>query len=179
MTVGFIPLTVADADALTDFLCGNTFPFHAGSYADVASVRSRASSGRFWSSDSQAYWINADDTRLGLVVVEDLRDETPVFDLRLADVHRGKGHAVHVLCALCDHVFASMPNIQRFEGQTREDNVAMRRTFLRSGFVKEAHYRRAWPVDDGAPLAAVAYAILRDDWESGNTTKLVWDDFAL
>jgi RimJ/RimL family protein N-acetyltransferase len=72
-----------------------------------------------------------------------------------------------------------MPQATRFEGQTREDNIAMRRTFLRAGFVKEAHYRDGWPVEGGPALASVAYAILRRDWEQGTTTPVDWDDFGL
>ena len=52
----------------------------------------------------------------------------------------------------------------------------MRKTFLRSGFLKEAHYREGWPVTGGQPLASVAYAILRRDWETGQTTNFVWED---
>ena len=73
-------------------------------------------------------------------------------------------------------VARTMPAVNRFDGQTREDNVAMRRTFVRCGWVKEAHYREGWPVDGGTPLASVAYGILRRDWESGQTTTFDWDD---
>ena len=45
------------------------------------------------------------------------------------------------LKALTTHVFTTMHAVNRFEGQTREDNVAMRKTFLHTGFVKEAHRR--------------------------------------
>ena len=58
----------------------------------------------------------------------------------------------------------------------REGNVAMRRVFVRAGFVKEAHYREAWPSDGGPPLASIGYGILRRDWASGGTTPLTWDD---
>ena len=49
----------------------------------------------------------------------------------------------------------------------------MRKTFLRSGFLKEARYREGWPVTGSPPLASVAYAILRRDWETGETTNFV------
>ena len=58
-----------------------------------------------------------------------------------------------------------------------EDIIAMRKTFLRSGFVKEAHYRQAWPMADGRRAASVAYAILRTDWENNTVTPLDFDDF--
>ncbi|HAN85469.1 MAG TPA: N-acetyltransferase, partial [Micrococcus luteus] len=62
-----------------------------------------------------------------------------------------------------------------FEGQTREDNSPMLRTFQRAGWVKEAHYRRGWPVEGGEPVASVAYAMLRQDWENGTTTPVPWE----
>lgn len=72
-----------------------------------------------------------------------------------------------------------MPKVNRFEGQTREDNIAMRKTFVRCGWLKEAHYREGWPVDEGSPLASIAYGILRRDWETGQTTLFDWDDLSL
>lgn len=48
--------------------------------------------------------------------------------------------------------------------------------FRACGWVKEAHYREAWPVRDGGSLDAVAYAILRRDWATGTTTPVRFDD---
>ncbi len=52
----------------------------------------------------------------------------------------------------------------------------MRKTFLRCGWLKEAHYREAWPVAGGAPVASIGYSIIRRDWQTGHTTTFVWDD---
>jgi RimJ/RimL family protein N-acetyltransferase len=52
----------------------------------------------------------------------------------------------------------------------------MRKTFLRCGWLKEAHYREGWPVDGGAPVASVAYSIIRRDWQTGQTTTFIWED---
>jgi RimJ/RimL family protein N-acetyltransferase len=81
-----------------------------------------------------------------------------------------------VLRAATDLVFGTMPAVNRFEGQTREDNVPMRRAFVRCGWLKEAHYREGWPVEGGPPVASVVYGILRRDWEAGTVTPLVWED---
>ena len=80
---------------------------------------------------------------------------------------------------LTAHVFTTMPAVNRFEGQTREDNIAMRKTFVRAGFVKEAHYREGWPIENSPPLASVGYSILRRDWQTGRTTPVVWNDLRL
>ncbi len=73
------------------------------------------------------------------------------------------------------HVFTTM-TVNRFEGQIRKDNIAMRKVFLRCGWIKEAHYRQGWPVEGSEPVASVAYAILGRDWETGKTTTFVWED---
>jgi RimJ/RimL family protein N-acetyltransferase len=120
--------------------------------------------------------VIAHGSRVGLAVLEDLTDDTPLFDLRIAAEARGRGLGLAALRALTDHVFATRPQTDRFERQTREDNVAMRRTFRRCGFVKEAHYREARPAEDGRRLASIGYGMLRRDWESGGTTQVTWDD---
>ena len=73
-------------------------------------------------------------------------------------------------------MFAGFPGIRRIEGTTRQDNWAMRRAFRTCGYVKEAHYRQAWPGRDGRIYDAVGYAILRSDWQAGAITMPDWDD---
>ena len=177
MTIALRRMDGGDADAVAAFLSSNRFPFHVNPAPTEAEARSRVAAGHFWSEEAQGYWIRNGAEDIGLAVLEDLADENPVFDLRLADSHRGQGFGVPVVRALCRLVFTEMPGVVRFEGQTREDNVAMRKTFQRAGFVKEAHYRQGWPMPDGTRVASVAYAILRTDWENNTVTPLDFDDF--
>lgn len=176
MPVDFVPLTPADTEDVIDFLASNSFPFHVQATVQARSVRTSVENGRFWNPDTQGYWVLKDGQRLGMVALEDLQDASPLFDLRLQESHRGKGLGVEILHGLCDLVFISMPQVLRFEGQTREDNIAMRKTFLRCGFVKEAHYRLGWPTADGGHVASIAYAILRQDWRDGTVTAFEWED---
>ena len=99
-----------------------------------------------------------------------------MLDLRLATSERGRGHGTAALRALSTWVFATYPDTQRLEGQTRVDNIAMRKTFLRCGWVKEAHYRAAWPAHDGRLMDSVGYGLLRTDWLSGQPTPVDWFD---
>ena len=168
-----------EAKSITGFLTSNRFPFHMRTEHSEQTASEAVESGRFWSTESAGYWVRADGTTIGMVVLDDLADDTPMFDLRLAEEFRGRGLGVQVLRELCTLVFEKFPEPVRFEGQTREDNIAMRRTFLQAGFVKEAHYRMAWPTKEGTRMASVAYAILRPDWENNATTPLVWDDLPL
>ncbi|MHA7262292.1 GNAT family N-acetyltransferase [Arthrobacter sp. TMN-37] len=176
MHITFRAMGPADADAVVDFLTSNSFPFHVRSSPTGDDVRPVAREGRFWSGDAQGYWIEEAGRSIGMVVLEDLADDAPLFDLRLAEDHRGRGAGTAVLRALCALVFSTMPEVVRFEGVTREDNIAMRRTFVRSGFLKEAHYRLGWPTAGGGRMASVAYSILRQDWEGNTVTPFEWDD---
>ncbi|MCW4464282.1 GNAT family N-acetyltransferase [Glutamicibacter sp. MNS18] len=180
MPISFLPMTPADTDDLIGFLASNRFPFHVQSAPHTASLRTKIEGGHFWNDDVQGYWVVRDGSRIGMVALEDLlEDSSPLFDLRLDETQRGKGIGVEVLRALCDMVFETMPATLRFEGQTREDNIAMRKTFLRAGFLKEAHYRLGWPTGDGGHLASIAYSILRQDWENGTVTHFEWDDLTI
>lgn len=169
-----------DHDALVDFLTRNAFPFHVRRSWTQDDARKAIADRAFRDSENDTFWlIDGDENRIGFVRLEDLEDPTPLFDLRLDQPYRGQGLGASALRSITDHVFETMPSVTRFEGQTREDNVAMRRVFLRCGWVKEAHYRESWPVDGGHPVASVAYAILRRDWETGETTPVEWDDLSL
>lgn len=178
MAISFVRLDDRGADRteLVDFLTAHEFPFHVTSRPSRAVVEGWIDEGRFGDADHAAYWIDTDNGRVGLAVLQDLTDDAPLFDLRLAAEHRGRGLGTAVLEALTAYVFTTLPAVNRFEGQTRDDNIGMRKTFVRAGFVKEAHYREAWPVDDGTMRASVAYSMLRRDWETGQTTPVVWND---
>ena len=180
MPINFVPMAPPDKEELIGFLTSNRFPFHVHPDPQISDIRSKIQNGYFWNEDTQGYWVVKNAQRVGMVALEDLQeDDSPLFDLRLEEKQRGKGLGVEVLRALCDMVFESMPNTLRFEGQTREDNIAMRKTFLRAGFLKEAHYRMGWPTNDGGHVASIAYSILRQDWENGTVTKFKWEDLEI
>ena len=179
MTVSLTRLdpTGADRGALVDFMTRNVFPFHVRPRLTAADVEKAIDEGAYRDDDHDTFWVeDAEHGRIGTLRLEDLTDPTPLFDLRLDGPFRGRGLGGAVLRAATDLVFGTMPHVHRFEGQTREDNVAMRRTFLRCGWLKEAHYREGWPVEGGEPVASVAYGSLRRDWATGTTTTFVWED---
>lgn len=169
-----------DKEDLINFLSNNGWPFHDRSSLTRDDVEKGIAAGDYRNDDNDSYWINHMELgRIGFFRLEDLTDRAPVFDLRLDETMRGRGLGLDVLSAATDFVFTSLPGINRFEGHTREDNIAMRKTFVRAGWVQEAHYREGWPVEGQQPLASVAYATLRKDWLAGTVTPVPWDDLDL
>ena len=179
----------ADAAALADFLSVQRWPFHLNSLVSKEAVLERVNQGYYRNEERRTFWIVADQ-RVGIAVLEDLQDDTPLFDLRLAEVARGCGYGRQALALLTEFVFSNYPSVRRFEGQTREDNQAMRRVFLANGFVQEARYREGWPVLAGPVqqsnsaaeprvveyLDSIGYAMLRRDFEAGTSTPVKWAD---
>lgn len=167
--------TGGDRDALLGFLTTEEFPFHVRRTITHAQAIAAVDGGAFRDDEHSSWWLEHDALgRIGMVRLEDLEDPVPLFDLRIAGRFRGRGLGVSALRATAAHVFATMPEVTRFEGQTREDNTAMRRVFDRAGWVQEAHYREAWPVEGGAAVGSVGYGMLRRDWETGTTTPVRW-----
>ena len=176
MDVTFMLLSDKDVEELVKFLTTNSFPYHRITAPSEELVRQLVMDGRFDADGVRTYWVYGDNQRLGLVIVERLGSQCPTFDLRLVEEARGQGAGVPVLQALTSMVFTDQPEARRFAGRTREDNIAMRKTFLRAGFLKEAHYREDWQLDEGGRIASVTYAILRRDWERGSRTEFSWED---
>jgi RimJ/RimL family protein N-acetyltransferase len=164
----FAQVQRSEIDELVTFLTGDEWPFHVMRRLDEAAVRARAASGAY----DQAFWVLDGASRAGLVRLMDLDDGTPLFDLRVRATARGRGAGTAAVRWLTAHVFTHYTT-NRIEGTTRQDNLAMRRIFERTGYVKEAHYREAWPSGDGV-RDSVGYAILRRDWLRGTTTPVIW-----
>ncbi|GAB2911349.1 GNAT family N-acetyltransferase [Nonomuraea fastidiosa] len=175
MQIEYKRLAPEDNEKLVDFLMSSQWPFHA-SVPEPDAIRQRVASGVYDDADNRTFWLLADGERAGLIRLTDLTDPTPMFDLRISSKWRGRGLGKAAVRWLTEYLFNEFPEIRRVEGQTRGDNAAMRAVFRACGYIKEAHYREAWPSPDGSVHACIAYAILRHDWATGTTTPLVWDD---
>ncbi|GAA1671893.1 hypothetical protein GCM10009733_081370 [Nonomuraea maheshkhaliensis] len=175
VNVEFPRFSPDDADALVELLTGEEWPFHASVQEETA-IRRRIADGVYDDADNRTFWLVADGERAGLVRLQDLTDWTPMFDLRIRAAWRGRGLGTATLKWLTGYLFEQFPAFNRIEGNTRQDNLAMRAVFRRCGYVKESHYREAWPAPDGPVYDSVGYAILRRDWISGTTTLPDWDD---
>jgi RimJ/RimL family protein N-acetyltransferase len=157
-----------EADDVVAFMTADEWPFHTEPKPDGAAVRARVAGGTY----DDAFWITDNTGRVGIVRLLDLDDGTPLFDLRVRAAARGRGAGTTAVRWLTSHVFTNHET-NRIEGTTRQDNHAMRRIFSKVGYVKEAHYRDAWPGPDHL-YDSVGYAILRRDWEAGTMTAVDW-----
>jgi RimJ/RimL family protein N-acetyltransferase len=171
-----VELRPDEHERLVEWLSRESWPFHVNARPSPEMVRAWLAAGMFTEPEARTFWVHAEEERAGLIRLHDLEDETPMFDLRLRAFFRGRGLGRQALRWLTRFVFTTMPGVERIEGTTRQDNVAMRRLFETCGFAKEAHYRRAWPAAGGERLDSIGYGILREDWLAGSVTPLVWDD---
>jgi RimJ/RimL family protein N-acetyltransferase len=171
--VTFEPVDPADLDGLADWLASDTWPFHGVPSLDPQTARDRVRDG--FLDNGLAFWMLAGPERIGLFRLQDLSDPTPVLDIRIRSAWRGQGLGKVGLRWVTEYVFKNLPDKIRVEGNTRVDNIGMRRVFEACGYVKEAHYRRAWPGAGGVHYDCTAYGILREDWESGTVTPVSWD----
>jgi RimJ/RimL family protein N-acetyltransferase len=174
--IAFDPVRRDDALAFAACLAGEIWPFHSGGPVDAEVVARRVANGEYNTASVRTHWIVVDGQRCGFVKAFDLDDGTPLFDLRIAAAHRGRGIGTATVAWLIGYLFDLAPGINRIEGTTRADNTAMRAVFRANKFAKEAHYRQAWPDPDGVLHDATGYAILRQDWLAGTLTPVNWDD---
>jgi len=165
-------------DELIALLTGQRWPYHSMPELSRDTVLEQIEGGRYASNESQrTYWITVDEIhKVGVLRVFDMEDPTPLFDIRISETWRGRGIGAFALRQLANLVFTEDPGKIRIEGHTRVDNLAMRKTFVNAGFVKEGVHRRAWTQNNGAVYDSVSYAIIRDDWEDGSSTPIIWDD---
>lgn len=187
MDLEFVPVGESEVEtaALVELLSGDEWPFHGNSRPSRETVEGWLAAGRFTGPGVRSFWIRiaeADATSLarrglaevaaGIVTLRDLADPIPVFDLRLRSAYRGRGFGYAAVRWLTDYLFNELPEIWRIEGHTRRDNLAMQHVLERCGYVREAHHRQAWPSSDGTVHDSFGYAILRQDWLSGDITPI-------
>ncbi len=165
-----------ETEVLVAFLTSQPWPYHGNPNPQEANIRYGVANGLYTGEETRTLWIVADGAKVGLIRLFDLGDLTPVFDIRIDAARRGRGIGTAAVRLLAEHVFTAFPDKIRFEGHTRHDNYAMRKTLAKTGFVKEAYHRKAWPTD-GVYYDSVGYSLLREDWESGKRSPIDWNDF--
>ncbi len=170
--------TMEEQELLIHFLTTNTWPYHGNSHPARELVEKTIEEGGYQSDEVKTFWVeNEEEEKVGIVKIYDLRDEIPLFDLRIADEKRGQGYGPRALKLVAEYVFQLPEEKIRLEGHTRQDNFAMRKTFERAGFVKEAQLRQAWfSPKEASYYDAVTYGMTREDFLKGTATPVNWDD---
>jgi RimJ/RimL family protein N-acetyltransferase len=172
----------AERELLANFLVSHNWPYHSGSNLRHEALLHQIDTGQFFSPDSKQFWIIAEPNKhVGLIKLfdlDDIEDGNPLFDLRIHTDFRGQGIGKKAVTWLTQFVFESYPRLGRLEGNTRVDNIAMRKVFLGCGYLKEGHIRKSWATAEGKKLDTVIYGILREDWLNKTLTPVAWDDEA-
>ncbi|MDQ0208828.1 GNAT family N-acetyltransferase [Alkalicoccobacillus murimartini] len=165
-----------ELDDLIKLYTTSHWTFHADPSPSEREIRKRFESGWF-TDDRETYWIIEGGEAVGLVMLGDVSDSIPLlYDIRLTESARGKGIGVKTLEWVAQTLFQRSDTVIRIEAFTRVDNVAMRKIFSQSGFVKEGYLRDSWENDDGSVMDSLCYAMIRQDWETGSATQIKIDD---
>lgn len=178
MEITISELDASEKERLIEFLASGFWPFHSTPKISAEKLEEQFNKGYFNGVGHRTFLIRNNDSMLiGVIRLFDLGsgpddDETPLFDIKIKEEFRCKGIGKQALGWLTDFVFSNYLNKLRFEATTRIDNTAMRRVFENCGFVKEAHYRQAWPDAEGNRYDCTGYAILRSDWLNKTKTPV-------
>ncbi|NLP52572.1 GNAT family protein [Bacillus sp. RO1] len=168
----YIELTKETEHHLVQLLTTETWPYHGTENPAEEAIQASIQQGNYTNEGTKTFLIQAENqTVIGMFRLFDLEDPTCLFDLRLKQHARGQKRGAHAVKWLTTFAFTNYPHLVRIEGHTRHDNLAMRKTFHNSGYVKEAYHRSAWPQNDKL-FDSVGYAIIRTDWEENITTPI-------
>ena len=167
----------SEAEKLAQWISNGIWPFHGAARPSLDQVRKSISNGFYSGDDNKTFWIflEGQPDPIGIICLHELTDLTPIFDLRLKTTARNRGFGRQAVNWLADYMFTRTDK-HRIEGHTRVDNIAMRHVFTACGWVLEGHYRQAWPDSSGKYHDAVAYALLKSDWETGVSTRIDWNE---
>jgi len=170
--------TMEEQEQLIHFMTTNTWPYHGHSHPGRDIIEKAIEEGGYESDEVKTFWVENDEKeKVGFVKIYDLQDEVPLFDLRIADQSRGQGYGPKTLRLVAEYVFNLKGSKIRLEGHTRQDNLAMRKTFERAGFVKAAHLRNAWfSPKENLYYDAVTYGITREEYNAKTPTPVVWEN---
>ena len=163
-----------EVEELMNFLSTNVWQYHSNFHIDAKEIKDKVEKD-YYSKGRETFWIVVNEQKVGILIIDDIEDTIPMFDIRLASNVRGKGIGVRVLRWLQDYLFGERGKI-RIEGYTRADNLAMRKSFTNAGFVKEGYLRQAWENEDGSILDSVLYAAILEDWQSKKITEIRIND---
>ncbi|MBW8350667.1 GNAT family N-acetyltransferase [Bacillus sp. IITD106] len=164
-----------ELDDLIAFMTSTIWEYHANPEPSPEQIKQAFNKG-WYQEGRDTYWIEFHREKIGLIIIHDIEDTIPLFDIRLANSVREKGFGTKAVRWLTDYLFSLPDKKIRIEAYTRCDNFAMRKTLTNCGFVKEGYLRNAWENNDGSVSDSICYAIIRSDWENGIVTPIKLND---
>ncbi|MGB3341436.1 MAG: GNAT family protein [bacterium] len=179
--ISFKQFLLGESEEIAQFLSSDSWPYHIYSNPTTKQVIEWVKNGKFVSKERQTFWvILSGKEKVGMIRIFGLRDSLPYcpqMDVRIKSPYRGKGIGKMMLSYLTDHIFTTMPEKIRIEGYTRQGNVAMRKVFLKCGYVKEGYYRkRKNQVQKDLCYDIIGYGITRDAWKQKKVMPINWYD---
>lgn len=159
-----------EVEDLVALFSNNEWHYHSSRFYREDEVRNAIEAG-YYSDGRETFWVIDNHTKIGVIIIDDIDDTIPVFDIRLDSSHQGKGYGVKSLKWLQDYLFGKRGKI-RVEGYTRADNLPMRKCFTKAGFVKEGYLRNSWENEDGTVSDTVLYGAICDDWKANKITEI-------
>jgi RimJ/RimL family protein N-acetyltransferase len=159
----FERVSADEGAAIVAFLRGSDWPFHRVPRLSVEEAEAISVS----NAQTDSFWIRDAGTAVGLVRLldlDDVDDGSPLFDLRIADEHRGRGLGTAAVKWLSDHLFGEYTVLHRIEATTRSDNAAMITTLDRCGYHLEGVLREAWKSAEGTRYDTMVFGLLRREW---------------
>ncbi|WP_243300459.1 GNAT family N-acetyltransferase [Bacillus litorisediminis] len=176
--LSFFLFTSEEKSELIDWLTSDKWDYYVNPTPTRDQIASAIDRGDYYNDECRTFWICNRQTneKVGLIRIYDLLDQSAMFDLRVKTASRGAGIGKQAVRWLTAYVFKTYPEIIRIEGQTRQDNIAMRKVFRACGYLKEAHYRACWRTESNEYLDSIGYGILRSDFENGTVTPVRWND---
>ncbi|GGP09000.1 GNAT family N-acetyltransferase [Oceanobacillus neutriphilus] len=165
-----------EKDELLALMTSNDWEFHSNPSPTSEQIIKGYHAG-WYHEGRETFWIEEADEKIGLIIIHDISDTIPSFDIRLDSEARGKGYGIKAVNWVIDYIFGLSEKKIRLEAYTRSDNLAMRKTLNKCGFVKEGYLRHAWENDDGSISDSVCYAMIRKDWKTKSSTPIKLDEF--
>lgn len=167
-----------EIDAIVEFLTSDTWRFYGIPNPEAEMIRKSYENNYYTGEDCKTFWVTSNESiKIGMIRIYDLKDSTPLLDIRILSKYSGKGIGTTTVRWLVNYIFNNFSDKDRIEANTRQDNYSMRSVCHKCGFVKEAHYRKAWAGEEGRIYDAIGYSITREDWENGQITPVNWNDF--
>ncbi|WP_339216152.1 GNAT family N-acetyltransferase [Solibacillus sp. FSL W8-0372] len=137
----------SEIQELTDFLTNNEWPFFANPIVNPTEIKEKVANG-YYEDGRETFWILVDHEKVGLLIIDDIDDSIPLFDIRLTPQPRGKGAGTQTLRWLQNYLFGEKGKI-RIEAYTNEG---------------------------GTVFDSVLYAAIYEDWKTGKITPVQLDE---